>query len=111
MKTQSMLSQFGFQITSSNQSFGSNKKTHKKKTSNKKRNLLIMRNHKTRIKSLLDDINNPALMALLTERLIYMMEITMHEIQSEPEKYIVADLYKQLNDLVNKHLTQNSNEQ
>lgn len=69
-----------------------------------------MKTNEKRLKALLKETEqtHPVLSAILRERIVTIMEITMDSIEKEPEKwksiFVHPNTYKMLNDLVTKHL-------
>lgn len=69
-----------------------------------------MKTNEKRLKALLKEAEqtHPVLSAILRERIVKIMEITMDSIEKEPEKwnsiFVHPNTYKMLNDLVTKHL-------
>jgi len=65
------------------------------------------------IKNLVKALNNehPLFYAILRERIIKIMEMTMESIETEPERWnnniIHPDVYKSLDQIVQKHLSFN----
>lgn len=57
------------------------------------------------------DKENPMGFALLRERILHIMDMTMESIENEPEKwanpFIHPSVYKSLNEIVQKHLSFN----
>lgn len=69
-----------------------------------------MRTNEKRLKALVKDLDKSHTLfsALLRERIVKIMEITINSIETEPEKWnqgiVHPDMYKMLDTLVNKHL-------
>lgn len=55
------------------------------------------------------DKEHPLLYAILRERIVKIMDMTMESIADEPEKWdrniVHSDVYKSLNEIVQKHLS------
>ena len=69
-----------------------------------------MKTNEQRLKSLIRELDksHSIYSALLRERIVHMMDITLTSIEQEPEKwkngFVHPNLYKDLNDIVVKHL-------